>query len=105
MTIVEGNTGRTAMVRDGQAPWCRRTHARTYAQRWDLGELHFTLGTCSRVVMGRTLSEDNGVRSEEIGCWHSTDEGSEQRGKHPGGGTGGKCSIQGETVSQSTFWA
>ena len=112
--LIEGNTDRTdiekrqlrsLMGEDGKTPRCRRTHARTYAQRRDLGELHFTLGTCARVVMGRTLSEDIGVRSEEVGCWHSTDEGSEQRGKRSGGATGGKGSSQGEPDSQSTCWA
>ena len=55
--------------------------------------------------MGRTLSKDIGVRSEEVGCWHNTDECSEQRGKRSGGGTGGKGSSQGEPDSQSTCWA
>ena len=55
--------------------------------------------------MGRTLSEDIGERSEEVGCWHSTDEGSEQRGKRSGGASGGKGSSQGEPDSQSTCWA
>ena len=55
--------------------------------------------------MGRTLSKDIGVRSEAVGCWHSTDEGSEQRGKRSGGATGGKGSSQGEPDSQSTCWA
>ena len=55
--------------------------------------------------MGRTLSEDIGERSEAVGCWHSTDEGSEQRGKRSGGATGGKGSSQGEPDSQSTCWA
>ena len=40
VTAVEGNTDITAMVRGWRAPRCRRTHARSYVLRRDLGGLH-----------------------------------------------------------------
>ena len=39
VVAVEGNTGWTAKVRDGRAPRCQRTHARTYIWCRDLGGL------------------------------------------------------------------
>ena len=40
VTAVEGNTDITATVRGWRAPRCRRTHARSYVLRRDLGGLH-----------------------------------------------------------------
>ena len=51
--------------------------------------------------MGRTLTDVIDVQSELVGCWHSTDEGSEHRGKRSGRGTGVKGSNHGEPDSQS----
>ena len=39
VSTAEGKTARTAMVRSGRAPRCRRTHARMYVQSRDLGGL------------------------------------------------------------------
>ena len=44
VVAVEGNTGWTATVRDGRAPRCQRTQARTQILFRDLGGLHFTPG-------------------------------------------------------------
>ena len=48
--MAEGNTAQTDRVRPGRAPRCRRTQARMYARRRDLGDLPDTTVLCTVVA-------------------------------------------------------
>ena len=82
-TSAEGKTDRTALVRSGRAPRCRRTHARMYDRSRDLGDLCVTGAQASRSPKSRQKSRAEDVRRREVGLGHSTAEAGEQSGGSP----------------------
>ena len=78
VTMAEGKTARTAMVRSGRAPRCRRTQARMYVQSWDLGGLPATTMRCNVVAKVKADAKRRMGRRGGIELRHSTDEAGEQ---------------------------
>ena len=77
LTLVEGNTARTALVRCGRALRRRRTHARMYVQGRDLG------GLLAAQRLGRGRQSQGSCRAEDerrggVRCDDSSDEAGEQ---------------------------
>ena len=95
--MAEGNTARTDRVRSGRAPRCRRTQARMYARRRDLGDLPVT--TVLSIVVAK-------VKAEAKRRTHGGEESDSgivpvkrrtKRGQPRGGAGGGKARAQRET--------
>ena len=74
----EGHTDRTARVRSGRAPRCRRTHARMYDRSRELGDLCATAALASRSLKSRQKAERRTHGAEEVGLGHSSEEVREQ---------------------------
>ena len=71
VSCAEGYTDRTAKVRSGRAPRCRRTHARMYDRSRDLGDLCVTAALASRSPKSRQKSRAEDARRREVGPTHS----------------------------------
>ncbi len=77
LTLVEGNTARTALVRCGRALRRRRTHARMYVRGRDLGGLSAAQRQGrGRQSVGSSRSMDEWRR--EVRCGNSSCEADEQ---------------------------
>ena len=113
VTMAEGKTARTAMVRSGRAPRCRRTQARMYVQSWDLGGLPATTMRCNVVakVKADAKRRMDGGEESNLGIVptkpaNKTWDATRRSGWREGLGATGACGRRnaGRTQSREMRW-
>ena len=97
VTKAEGKTAQTDRVRSGRAPRCRRTQARMYVQRRDLGGLPVTTVRSTVVAKVKAVAKRRMHGGEESDSGILPVKRANKAGGPRGGVGGGKAWAQRET--------